>query len=593
MEDLSVKKVPMHLQSSQNRILIKGGTVVNATGSELADVYVEDRFIKQVGSNLDIPGGTRVIDATGKLVIPGGIDTHTHCQMPFMGTRAIDDFYIGTKAALAGGTTMIIDFVIPQKGEPLIDAYNKWRNWADEKVCCDYSLHMAITYWNENVRQEMKQICSDEIGINSFKMFMAYKDMLMLRDNEMIETFKTCRQIGGLAQVHAENGDAIAENQARLLAKGVTGPEGHPLSRPEEIETEAVMRACTMANQLDCPLYVVHVMSKTAADIIINWRNQGLVVFGEPIAASLACDGTHYYHRCWRHAAGYVLSPPLREDITTPDYLMQLLADGELDCTGTDNCTFNSKQKAKGLNDFTKIPNGVNGLEDRMSVIWEKGVVSGKMTKERFVEVTSTTAAKIFNFYPSKGVIAPGADADIVIWNPDKDRTISAKTHHHAVDFNIFEGMNVHGVADYVLSNGRVVVDDGELKVCQGSGRYIKNPPYSPYVYERVEANAATRMMKEVAIPRSDEDMKIDESCQEPAMPDEQEKSSNQHRSSVDLGGHPPAAAAEPLKQATPPPAPAEEKPAGPEQSSTRPAIDSKPQIRVRNPPGGKSSIFF
>lgn len=593
MEDLSVKKVPMHLQSSQNRILIKGGTVVNATGSELADVYVEDRFIKQVGSNLDIPGGTRVIDATGKLVIPGGIDTHTHCQMPFMGTRAIDDFYIGTKAALAGGTTMIIDFVIPQKGEPLIDAYNKWRNWADEKVCCDYSLHMAITYWNENVRQEMKQICSDEIGINSFKMFMAYKDMLMLRDNEMIETFKTCRQIGGLAQVHAENGDAIAENQARLLAKGVTGPEGHPLSRPEEIETEAVMRACTMANQLDCPLYVVHVMSKTAADIIINWRNQGLVVFGEPIAASLACDGTHYYHRCWRHAAGYVLSPPLREDITTPDYLMQLLADGELDCTGTDNCTFNSKQKAKGLNDFTKIPNGVNGLEDRMSVIWEKGVVSGKMTKERFVEVTSTTAAKIFNFYPSKGVIAPGADADIVIWNPDKDRTISAKTHHHAVDFNIFEGMNVHGVADYVLSNGRVVVDGGELKVCQGSGRYIKNPPYSPYVYERVEANAATRMMKEVAIPRSDEDMKIDESCQEPAMPDEQEKSSNQHRSSVDLGGHPPAAAAEPLKQATPPPAPAEEKPAAPEQSSTRPAIDSKPQIRVRNPPGGKSSIFF
>ena len=280
-----------------NRILIKGGVVVNATGSEEADVYVEDGIIKQVGPNLSVEEDVRVIDATDKLVMPGGIDTHTHCQMPFMGTRAIDDFYIGTKAALAGGTTMIIDFVIPQKGEPLKDAYNRWRKWADEKVCCDYSFHMAITYWDESVREQMKEICSDEIGINSFKMFMAYKDVMMLRDDEMIEVFKTCRKIGGLAQVHAENGDAIHENQQRLLSKGVTGPEGHPLSRPEEIETEAVLRACTMANQLDCPLYVVHVMSKGAADIIIRKRNDGLVVFGEPIAASLATDGTHYYHR--------------------------------------------------------------------------------------------------------------------------------------------------------------------------------------------------------------------------------------------------------------------------------------------------------
>jgi len=415
---------------------------------------------------------------------------------------------------------------------------------------------------------------------------MAYKDVMMLRDDEMIEVFKVCRRIGALAQVHAENGDAIAENQTRLLQKGITGPEGHPLSRPEEIETEAVMRACTMANQLDCPLYVVHVMSKTAADIIIRKRNEGLVVFGEPIAASLACDGTHYYHRCWRHAAGYVLSPPLREDITTPDYLMQLLANGDLDCTGTDNCTFNSKQKARGINDFTKIPNGVNGLEDRMSVIWEKGVASGKMTKERFVEVTSTTAAKIFNFYPSKGVIAPGSDADIIVWDPEKSRTISAKTHHHAVDFNIFEGMHVRGIADYVLSNGRVVVDEGQLKVCQGSGRYIKNPAYSPYVYDKVETNAVNRMMREVGIPRTEDDLKIDE-VEEPDMEDGAPQAvTNQQKSSFDLKGHPAEPEAEPDQG---------EQQQSPqvENSPTRPTIDSKPQIRVRNPPGGRSSIFF
>jgi len=585
MADLSVKKVPMHLQSSQNRILIRGGTVVNAHGSEKADVYIEDRLIKQVGTDLDIPGGTRIIDAAGKLVMPGGIDTHTHCQMPFMGTKAVDDFYIGTKAALAGGTTMIIDFVIPQKGEPLIDAFKKWRQWADEKVCCDYSLHMAITYWNDSVAEQMKTICSEEIGINSFKCFMAYKDVMMLRDDELLEVFKTCRGIGALAQVHAENGDVIAENQERLLAKGVTGPEGHPLSRPEEVETEAVLRACTMAHQVDCPLYVVHVMSKTAADIIVSKRNSGMIVFGEPIAASLACNGTHYYHKCWRHAAGYVLSPPLREDITTPDYLMDVLAQGGLDCTGTDNCTFNSSQKARGLNDFTKIPNGVNGLEDRMSVIWDRGVKTGKMSPERFVAVTSTVAAKIFNCYPAKGLIAAGSDADIIVWDPSKSRTISAKTHHHAVDFNIFEGMTVNGVADFVLTRGRIAVDDGELKVCQGSGRFIKNPPYSSHVYEQVEENAAARMLKEVSVQRSEEDMRIDDNSVEPEIPEDDPPgagaANNQHKSSVDLGGHPSEKKEDVLTENKN------------QESPNRPAIDSKPQIRVRAPPGGKSSIFF
>lgn len=280
-----------------------------------------------------------------------------------------------------------------------------------------------------------------------------------------------------------------------------------------------------------------------------------------------------FVFQCWRHAAGYVLSPPLREDVSTPDYLMDLLAQGKLDCTGTDNCTFNSVQKAMGKDDFTKIPNGVNGLEDRMSVIWEKGVAAGRMSKERFVEVTSTTAAKIFNFYPQKGVIAPGADADIVVWDPERTRTISKDTHHHAVDFNIFEGMNVHGVAEYVLTNGRVVVDEGDVKVVQGMGRFIPNPPYSPYVYEKVQANEDARRAREVGVIRSEADMFIDASASrmpKAPSPEKDQAVANQHDSQFDLKKH------------------AEEK-----EEDNRPAIDAKPTIRVRAPPGGKSSIFF
>jgi len=541
---------------------------------------VEDRVIKQVGVDLSVPGGTRVIDARGKLVMPGGIDTHTHCQLPFMGTHAVDDFYHGTKAGLAGGTTMIIDFVMPKPGQSLIEAYKQWRAWADPKVCCDYSLHMCVTWWSDEVGEEMRR-CAQPLelggcGINSFKMFMAYKDMLMVNDEQMLHIFKTCRAIGAIGQVHAENGEVIADNQKRLLAMGITGPEGHPMSRPEEVETEATLRACVLAHAMNCPLYVVHVMSKGAAKVIAERRKVGAVILGEPIAASLATNGTHYYNKCWRHAAGHVLSPPLREDVTTPDYLMELLAKGELQCTGTDNCTFNSAQKAMGKDDFTKIPNGVNGLEDRMSVIWERGVHSGVMTKERFVDVTSTTAAKIFNFYPQKGVIAPGSDADIVVWNPNKTRVISKDTHHHAVDFNIFEGMEVHGIPEFVIAGGRVVVDDCEVKVNQGMGRFVENPPYSPYVYDQVKAVEAERAAREVPVDRTPADMAIDPDSRFPTPPpylgDEAKGRGGGHESNVAHADYP-------------------QEEAG--QETNKPAIDSKPMIRVRAPPGGKSSILF
>lgn len=481
-----VKKVPIHLQSAQSRILIKGGKIVNDDRSFFSDIYIEDGVIKQVGNNITVPGGARTIEAKGKLIIPGGIDTHTHMQLPFMGMTAVDDFYHGTKAALAGGTTMIMDFVLDKKGVPLIEAYDKWRAWADAKVCCDYGFHIGVTWWGDQVKADMETLVKER-GINSFKMFMAYKDMFMLHDNELYESFKRCGELGALAMVHAENGEIIDEKSKEIVASGITGPEGHEQSRPEPLEAEATNRAVMIADQANCPLYVVHVMSKSAADVVASARRNGKVVFGEPIAAGLGSDGSHYFNKCWRHAAGHVMSPPLRPDTSTPKYLMQLLANNDLQLTGTDNCTFNADQKALGKDDFRKIPNGVNGVEDRMSIIWEKGVQSGQMDPCRFVAVTSTNAAKIFNIYPQKGRIAVGSDADIVIWNPTATRTISAKTHHQKCDFNIFEGMTCHGVPEIVISQGAVVFEDGQLHVTQGIGRFIEMPPFPEVAFAKFE----------------------------------------------------------------------------------------------------------
>lgn len=461
------------------KLLIKGGTVVNEDHKFRADVYCEDGIIKAVGENLVVPSDARVIDATGKYVIPGGIDTHTHCQLPFMGTVAVDDFNTGTEAAVAGGTTMLIDFVIPQKGESLLKAYDQWRAWADPKVNCDYSLHVAVTHWGDNVAEEMG-VLTREKGVNSFKMFMAYKGVFQLNDGELYCAFKRCKELGALAQVHAENGDLVHEGQKKMLIKGITGPEGHMLSRPEDVEAEATNRAITIADQINTPVYIVHVMSKGAANVVARARRKGKRAYGEPIAAGLGTDGTKCWQCDWRTAAAYVMGPPLRPDPTTKEFLMKMLASGDLQAVGTDNCTFNADQKAMGKDDFTRIPNGVNGIEDRMSIVWEKGVVTGILTPCEFVKVTSTNAARIFNVYPRKGVIAVGSDADIVVWDGEAKRTISVKTHHQAVDFNIFEGMEVHGIADVTISRGVVVWENGQLFTKQGHGKYVPRQCWGP-----------------------------------------------------------------------------------------------------------------
>lgn len=471
-------------------IVIRGGTVVTAEGQTKADVLIVGEKVVAVGPDIEIPAGARTIDASGALVLPGGIDPHTHMELPFMGTVASEDFFTGTSAAAAGGTTMIIDFVIPAPQESLLAAYKKWRGWA-EKSAADYSLHVAVTWWDESVKADMGTLCREH-GVNSFKHFMAYKNAIMIDDDTMISSFLRAKELGAICTVHAENGELVFRLQNQVFESGITGPEGHPLSRPPEVEGEAANRAIRIAEVLGVPVYIVHTSCIDAMEAVARAKSEGQRVFAEVLAQHLVIDDSVYRTTDWDKAAAHVMSPPFRSK-EHQAALWKGLQGGVLQTTATDHCCFCAPQKRAGVGDFRKIPNGTGGVEDRMSVLWHHGVRTGRLTPSEFVAVTSTNTAKIFNIHPRKGTIAPGSDADIVVWDPEKTRTISAATHHQKVDTNIYEGMTVTGNAAITLSRGRVLWENDQLKTERGTGKYIDRPCFPDYWSSQTLRNVAAK----------------------------------------------------------------------------------------------------
>jgi len=455
---------------------IRGGTVVNADRQFRADVITQDGKIIAVGDNLTSPAGATVVDAGGQYVMPGGIDPHTHMQLPFMGTVTMDDFFTGTAAGMAGGTTTIIDFVIPDPQENILEAYKKWRGWA-EKAAGDYGFHVAITWWSEQVRKDMGTLVNEE-GINSFKHFMAYKNAIMCDDETLVNSFKRSLELGAMPTVHAENGELVYLLQQTVADMGIMGPEGHPLSRPPMVEGEAANRAIAIADVLNVPIYVVHVSCIESAEAIARARARGQRVYGEVLAGHLVIDDSVYRDPDFATAAGYVMSPPFRPK-GNQEFLWRGLQSGNLHTTATDHCTFCAAQKAAGKDNFAKIPNGCGGVEERLAVIWDAGVNTGRLTPSEFVAITSANTAKLFNIYPQKGSVSVGADADLVVWDPEGSKTLSAKTQFSKGDFNIFEGRTVRGIPSHTVSQGKLVFVRGDLRAERGVGRYIKRPAFN------------------------------------------------------------------------------------------------------------------
>ena len=453
------------------RLVIKNGTVVTAEKTFGADVLVEGETIKEIRPGIAAGSADKVLDAAGMLLLPGGIDAHTHLDMPFGGTTSSDDFETGTRAAAMGGTTSIVDFAIQGRGTRMRDAFDTWRKKAEGKACIDYGLHMIITDLGGAGLEDMDEMVRE--GVASFKLFMAYPNVLMVDDATIFRALKQTAKNGALVCMHAENGSVIDVIVQQALAEGKTAPVYHALTRPTVAEAEAVHRAIALAEIAGAPVYIVHLSSEDALNQVREARDRGVPAFAEtcPQYLLLSIDELK---RPGFEGAKYVFTPPLREKENLPK-LWDGLKDDNLQVVSTDHCPFCFEdQKKLGINDFTKIPNGGPGIENRLQLLHHHGVNAGKITLNRFVEIVSTAPARIFGMYPKKGTLAPGSDADIVAWDPRAEHVISAKTHHMRVDYSMFEGFKVVGNAREVFSRGELIVDNGKFLGKPGRGSYMK-----------------------------------------------------------------------------------------------------------------------
>jgi len=448
-------------------VLIKNGRIVTAESHFVADLFIEGEKISAIGKDLKF-NSDKVIDATGKLVFPGGIDPHVHLEMPFMGTYSSDDYETGTRAGLFGGTTSVIEFILQTQGDTLHNALKTWQEKSITKAVGDFAYHMAVTDFNDSVAKEVVQMIEEE-GITSFKTFMAYKGALMIDDGQMVQLMKVVKKHGGIVTVHATNGDMIDSLISKNLAAGNTKPLYHYLSQPEITEAEASGRFCDMLNYTGCPGYIVHMTCEGALNAVRKRTLRNQKVFIETCSQYLMIDASLYERE---DGAKWVMSPPLREK-KDQEALWSGINQGLIQVVGTDHCPFNLDQKDMGRDNFAKIPNGHPAIEHRMEFMYSEGVRKGKITLNKFVEVCSTNAAKIFGMYPQKGTISIGADADIVVFDPNKEHTISVNTHHMNCDYSGYEGWEVTGKTETVLLRGKIAIENNQCHLKPGDGKFI------------------------------------------------------------------------------------------------------------------------
>ena len=456
--------------------VIRNGSVVTATDTYKADVAIAQGRIAAIAKDLPVENASKVLDASGRLLLPGGIDVHTHLDMPFGGTTSADDFETGTRAAAFGGTTTLIDFAIQYKGQPLRQAFDTWMGKAAGKAVCDYAFHCIVTDVSGGQLAEMNDLVHE--GVTSFKLFMAYPGVFMLDDGSIFRALQSTAKNGGLVCMHAENGSAIDVIVQQALAEGKKAPKYHALTRPTTAEAEATARAIALAEMAGAPLYIVHLSSNDALEKVREARDRGLPVYAETCPQYLYLSIENFDAPGFE-GAKYVFTPPLREKWHQEKLWNGLKCD-HLQVVSTDHCPFCFKeQKELGRDDFTKIPNGGPGVEHRLSLIYSGGVASGRFSVNRFVELVATTPAKLFGLYPRKGTIAVGSDADLVIFDPDRKHIISATTHHMRVDYSMFEGIPVTGMPDIVLSRGRVVVEGDKFLAHAGQGEFLRRATYA------------------------------------------------------------------------------------------------------------------